>query len=174
MQSRITSGKGNTDKSVLDVVELSRNCVFICYFIYFSPSKLLSMDIAGGRVMAVMEVLERPEILQPDVLAQKFPEVFSDRAVTRAQTRRLGEVSDLSETLFATELFDRPASPLVSTQPTDETSDQVTPQWDKLTSETTTMTCSNLIVAQKDDASLARCFATALAPEIASGIFCAE
>ena len=130
---------------------------------------LLGNDIAGGRVMPVLEVLEHPEVLQPNVLAQKFPEVFSVCAVTRAQARSLGEVVVLSETMFVTELSDTPAFPLVSTQPTDEMSDQVKLQQDKLTSETTSklpMTRSNLIMAQKEDASLARCFASALAPEM--------
>jgi len=68
---------------------------------------LLGNDIAGGKVMPVLEVLEHTEILRPDVLAQKFPEVFSVCAVTRAQACSLGEVVDLSETMFATDCLIR-------------------------------------------------------------------
>ena len=63
---------------------------------------LLGNDIAGGKVMRVLEVQERPEILQPDVLAQDVPEVFPVCAVTRSQARSQNEAVDLLDTLFAT------------------------------------------------------------------------
>ena len=75
---------------------------------------LLGNNIAGGKVMPVLEVLERPEILQPDVLAHDFPEVFPVCVVTRAQARSLGETVVLPDTLFATELTGQTVSPPVS------------------------------------------------------------
>ena len=130
---------------------------------------LLGNDIAGGKVMPVLEVLERPEILQPDVLAQDFPEVFPVCVVTRAQARSLGEAVDLSDTLFATELTGQTISPPVFPQSTAEPSVQPKVQCDASTLETTRlpMVRSNLIAAQKEDVTLAKCFAAALAPESA-------
>ena len=130
---------------------------------------LLGNDIAGGKVMPVLEVLERPEILQPDVLAQDFPEVFPVCVVTRAQARSLGEAVDLSDTLFATELTGQTISPPVFPQSTAEPSVQPKVQCDTSTKETTRlpMVRSSLIAAQKEDVTLAKCFAAALAPESA-------
>lgn len=129
---------------------------------------LLGNDIAGGRVMPVLEVLERPKIILPDVLAQEFPEVFSVCAVTRAQARRLGEVVDLSETMFATESSDMPASLAEFIQPTNEKSDKLIhcnkPIFEKTHSP---VTRSDLIAAQKEDSTLAKCFALVVAPEMA-------
>ena len=130
---------------------------------------LLGNDIAGGKVMPVLEVLERPEILQPDVLAQDFPEVFPVCVVTRAQARSLGEAVVLSDTLFATELTGQTVSPPVFPQSTAEPSVQPKVQCDTSTKETTRlpMIRSNLIAAQKEDVTLVKCFDAALAPESA-------
>uniref|UniRef100_A0AAQ4PM80 Gypsy retrotransposon integrase-like protein 1 n=1 Tax=Gasterosteus aculeatus aculeatus TaxID=481459 RepID=A0AAQ4PM80_GASAC len=129
---------------------------------------LLGNDIAGGKVMPVLEILERPEILQPDVLAQDFPEVFPVCVVTRAQARSLGEAVVLSDTLFATELNGQTVSP-VFPQSAAEPSVQPKVQCDPSTKETPRlpMVRSNLIAAQKEDITLAKCFAAALAPESA-------
>ena len=125
---------------------------------------LLGNDIAGGKVMPVLEVLERPEILQPDVLAQDFPEVFPVCAVTRAQARSLDEAVDLSDTLFATELTDQTVSPPVLTKATAEPSVHLKMQCDTENFRLP-MSRKSLIAAQNEDVTLANCFAAALAPE---------
>ena len=61
---------------------------------------ILGNDIAGGQVVPVLEVLEHPDTLQSDVLEQEYPGVFPVCAVTRAQSRKMGDVVGLSDTFL--------------------------------------------------------------------------
>lgn len=61
---------------------------------------LLGNDIAGGRVLPVLEVLDFPDSSLSDELAGEFPETFPACVVTRAQSCRLGDVCDLSESVL--------------------------------------------------------------------------
>ena len=112
-------------------------------------------------------VLERPDFLQPDVLAQDFPEVFPVCAVTRAQAHIRDGAVDLSDTLFAAALSGQPVSPPVFSRATAEPSVQAGVECDTPIPEAIRLPIGrdSLIEAQKEDGSLAKCFAAALAPE---------
>ena len=62
---------------------------------------ILGNDIAGGKVLPVLEVLDIPEISSmSDRLAKEFPGVFPACVVTRAQSRRFGDMIDLEGTVI--------------------------------------------------------------------------
>lgn len=67
-------------------------------------------DLAGRKVMPILEVLDVPEVsCSSDKLKKKFPEVFSACAVTRAQARQFGDETDLSDS-FIVPVFTRETS----------------------------------------------------------------
>lgn len=73
-------------------------------------SVIMGNDLAGGRVLVTPDVTPVPIVIKrPDKLAQKYPEVFTSCAVTRAAAKRIKEESnddiDLSETFFEWCLF---------------------------------------------------------------------
>lgn len=57
---------------------------------------ILGNDIAGGRVMPLLEVCDKPDLSAPE----EFPEVFSLCAITRAQTRKFADADDLHSTFM--------------------------------------------------------------------------
>lgn len=64
-------------------------------------SIILGNDLAGGKVFPCPIVLDKPEVtVQPDVVAAHFPAVFPACAVTRAQSRKLDDVVNLSDSFM--------------------------------------------------------------------------
>ena len=62
---------------------------------------LLGNDIAGGNVTPVLEVSDNTESTPADKkLVQDFPYVYPACVLTRAQYRKLGDVVDLSGSMF--------------------------------------------------------------------------
>ncbi len=62
---------------------------------------ILGNDLAGGKVMPVIEVVDEPNVFcELDVLSETYPDVFPVCAVTRAQSRRVGDVVDLSNSFM--------------------------------------------------------------------------
>ena len=61
---------------------------------------ILGNDIAGGRVLPMLEVLDCPNTYAGDSLPEHYPGVFPVCAVTRAQSRVLEEVVDLSDSFL--------------------------------------------------------------------------
>ncbi len=62
---------------------------------------ILGNDLAGGKVMPVIEVVDEPNVFcELDVLSETYPDVFPACAVTRAQLRRVGDVVDLSNSFM--------------------------------------------------------------------------
>lgn len=62
---------------------------------------ILGNDLAGGRVLPVLEVLDKPVITSvSDELTQKFPEVFPACVLTRAQTKKMGTEFTLDDTFM--------------------------------------------------------------------------
>ena len=80
---------------------------------------LLRNDIAGGRMMLILEVLSSLNFSLSDDLASEFPEDFPAFVVMCAQCRRLSDVSDLMESVlcpvFTTDSVYCSNHPLVST-----------------------------------------------------------
>ena len=58
---------------------------------------IMGNDIAGGKVVPVLEVLDKSDHSLSNELAQSYPHVFPACAVTRAQARQEGEVVDYVE-----------------------------------------------------------------------------
>ena len=72
---------------------------------------LLGNDIAGGNVSPVLEVVDstKPETAN-DKMIQAFPHVFPACVLTRAQSRKLGDVVDLSDSFFVEPALKAPSS----------------------------------------------------------------
>lgn len=60
---------------------------------------ILGNDLAGGKVMPLLEVLDKPEVSVINEVGETYPHVFPMCAVTRAQLRSLKEV-ELNDTFF--------------------------------------------------------------------------
>ncbi|KAI2665733.1 Transposon Ty3-G Gag-Pol polyprotein [Labeo rohita] len=74
---------------------------------------ILGNDLAGGKVMPILEVLDKPAVSSaPDILTESYPEVFSACAVTRAQLRSAGDETVLADSfmapVFAGQIFSPP------------------------------------------------------------------
>ena len=79
---------------------------------------LLGNDIAGGSVTPVLEVSENPESTPADEkLVQDFPYVFPACVLTRAQSRKLGDVVDLSGSMFKSDEQDHTPPSCQSAEP---------------------------------------------------------
>ncbi|XDV36854.1 hypothetical protein PO909_006570 [Leuciscus waleckii] len=62
---------------------------------------ILGNDLAGGKVMSVIEVVEEPNAFcELEGLSETYYDVFPACAVTRAQSRRVGDVVDLSNSFM--------------------------------------------------------------------------
>uniref|UniRef100_A0A8K9V3F6 Gypsy retrotransposon integrase-like protein 1 n=1 Tax=Oncorhynchus mykiss TaxID=8022 RepID=A0A8K9V3F6_ONCMY len=61
---------------------------------------IMGNDIAGGKVVPVLEVLDKSDHSLSNELAQSYPHVFPACAVTRAQALQEGDVIDLSNTVL--------------------------------------------------------------------------
>ena len=62
-------------------------------------------EIAGRKVHPAPEVVDIPiSVSEPDVFAQKHPDVFSVCVLHRAQAHNQGQEVDFSESLFASAL----------------------------------------------------------------------
>ncbi|XP_043094185.1 uncharacterized protein LOC122344704 [Puntigrus tetrazona] len=65
---------------------------------------ILGNDLAGGRVLPVLEVLDNPVITPTSAeLTQRFPEVFPACVLTRSQTKRMGTEFTLDDTFMCTD-----------------------------------------------------------------------
>ncbi len=60
---------------------------------------ILGNDLAGGKVMPLLEVLDKPEVCVTNEVGEMYPHVFPMCAVTRAQLRNSKEV-ELSDSFF--------------------------------------------------------------------------
>lgn len=62
---------------------------------------ILGNDLAGGKVMPVIEVVDEPNAFcESEVLSETYPDVFPACAITRAQSRRVGDEVDLSNSFM--------------------------------------------------------------------------
>jgi len=63
---------------------------------------ILGNDLAGGKILPVLEVVEKPDAFSQLDVSHTYPEVFPACAVTRAQSRKVGDMVDLSDSVFIT------------------------------------------------------------------------
>lgn len=62
---------------------------------------ILGNDIAGGRVMPLLEVCDKPDLsASTDELSEKSPEVFPVCTITRAQAQKYSDAYDLQMACF--------------------------------------------------------------------------
>ncbi len=65
---------------------------------------ILGNDLAGGRVLPVLEVLDRPVITSvTEELTREYPEAFPACVLSRAQTRKMGTEFTLDDTFMCTD-----------------------------------------------------------------------
>lgn len=124
---------------------------------------IMGTDIAGGKVMPALEVLNDP-VTSPvtDTLSESCPEFFPACAVTRAQSRNLGDLVDLSDTVLAP-IFAYDESPMPVPKLSVSLEEQVDQSSDKVTSSEMLklpVNSAQLITAQKGDPSLVKCFSS--------------
>lgn len=62
---------------------------------------ILGNDLAGGKIMPVLEVVDKLDVFcKSEDLSNNYPDVFPACAVTRAQSRKVGNLVDLSDSFF--------------------------------------------------------------------------
>lgn len=116
---------------------------------------ILGNNLAGGKILPILELLESPELVQPDELVQRYPLIFPACAVTRAQSRKLGDVVDLSDSFMVPSLTEDPKP-----CPNKSSELEVLVSGDKTTSLLPlSITHSQLELAQIEDVTLKKCFA---------------
>ncbi|XP_021446108.2 uncharacterized protein LOC110509518 [Oncorhynchus mykiss] len=131
---------------------------------------LLGNDIAGGNVIPVLEVVDNPEIRTTDEkLVQAFPHVFPACVLTRAQSRKLGDVVDLASSIFENVKVEDNAQGMPSAMPTVFTplktkagENEIVPQLHDIL---LSVTPEKVIECQKEDTSLRKCFASVISIE---------
>lgn len=122
---------------------------------------IMGNDIAGGKVYPTPEVTKTPDPSPlPDVLNRQHPDVFPVGVLTRSQAHRQGEVVDLSGSVVGSMLE-------MDVMPSEE--GEVGPDAKELAQEVAEpapepaapplLTREALIIAQKADPSLTKCFA---------------
>lgn len=119
---------------------------------------ILGNDLAGGKVMPLLEVFNNPVVSdQPDELAKSFPETFPVCVVTRAQSRKT-EAEDLATSfispIFLSDMLPDASDKAVEKVPGSDTSGV------KLS-----VTRERVIAAQHEDRSLQKCIAAAVSAE---------
>lgn len=127
---------------------------------------ILGNDLAGGKVLPMMEVLDVPNLSSSsDEMCKSFPEVFSACAVTRAQSRKTGDEVELSDTLVAP-LFVEDVSPpqCVSVMSPDKplNSAYVGSKIGCSDSLKLSITREQIVTEQRNDPSLSKCLASAV------------
>lgn len=127
---------------------------------------IMGNDLAGGKVVPVLEVLDKPDAqLSADVLGTTFPDAFPACAITRAQSRRLGTMVDLADSVLAPMLNGEDIQ--CSTPVFPVSSDHDDGNKDKTMASSVDclrlpVTREELIAAQIEDVGLAKCFSSML------------
>ena len=131
-------------------------------------SLILGNDIAGGLVKPVVEVVTPPE--QPtacDNLQEEFPNSFPACVVTRAQAKKLGNVCDLEDSMFSSmlgaDVTELPPQSPVKEPDVNPSCVAVSPGEFSFP-----ITSDNLKTAQRQDASLAKCFSSVVTEDQAA------
>lgn len=134
---------------------------------------LLGNDIAGGVVTPMLEVVGSPESTSTDNdLVEAFPHVFPACVLTRAQSRRMGDMVDLAGSVFARSTAAQIVPTVATTTPMFSTTGKSTvgenvsaPQLHDIL---VMVTPARVIEYQKEDPSLRKCFASVVSPEEAN------
>lgn len=122
-------------------------------------------DIAGGLVLPVLEVYTPPsKPANLDDLGRVFPTAFPACAVTRAQSRRLGNVCDIEDSVFS-QIFSTDELVSVTPRPKSEKAKAMPPAAETESEFFLPVTGKTLKEAQKADTSLAKCFSTVVSLE---------
>ena len=125
---------------------------------------LLGNDIAGGNVTPVLEVTDSPESTPADDrLVQDFPHVFPACGLTRAQSRKLGDVVDLSCSVFESVVQGDPTPSSQSTDP--KVSTPVEGKAPQLHEIILSVTPEKVIECQREDSGLKKCFDSVVSAE---------
>lgn len=125
---------------------------------------IMGNHLAGGKVVPVLEVQYKPDVAScGDVLATTFPDAFPACVITRAQSRRLGSMVDLTDSVLAPMWTGEEVPCPTSVIP--GSSDKVAGEVEKTMVSSgdglrVPLTREKLIASQKEDRSLAKCFAT--------------
>lgn len=113
---------------------------------------ILGNDLAGGNVIPVLEVLDRPVITSvSEQFTQEYPEAFPACVLTRAQTRKMGTDFTLDDTFMCTD--DNIIN--AANHRSEETG---TGKVSSLPLPSLPITREKLIEAQQRDATLEKCF----------------
>ncbi|XP_073768826.1 uncharacterized protein [Danio rerio] len=120
---------------------------------------ILGNDIAGGRVMPLLEVCDKPDFSVSTDELSELSDVFPVCAITRVQTRKFDDADDLISTFMAPTMLN---DELIDPGKSDEKSK--TPNVEKIKLH---VTRDNLIAAQKDDFSLHKYFSSVVPADAA-------
>lgn len=128
-------------------------------------SFILGNDLAGGKVMPVLEVMDQPNVVSCDELSVNYPDTFPVCVLTRAQSKKVDNVYDLSESfiapVFAENVFPQPFEN--TSPPKGHIKSEI------LRSDSNTlnlpMSRKQIIAAQKEDESLVKCFTSVVSSD---------
>ncbi|KAG1952330.1 gag-pol fusion protein [Pimephales promelas] len=126
-------------------------------------SFILGNDLAGGKVMPVLEVMDQPNFVSCDELSVSYPDTFPACVLTRAQAKRVHDVVDLSESF----MVPVSAENVLPSENTSFSRGHLNADILRLDNSTLSVPMSRerIIVAQKEDESLAKCFASVISPD---------
>lgn len=126
-------------------------------------SFILGNDLAGGKVMPVLEVMDQPNFVSCDELSVSYPDTFPACVLTRAQAKRVHDVVDLSESF----MVPVSAENVLPSENTSFSRGHLNADLLRLDNSTLSVPMSRerIIVAQKEDESLAKCFASVVSPD---------
>lgn len=130
-------------------------------------SFILGNDLAGGKVMSSLEVLEKPILCSsPDDLSQVYPNVFTACAITHSQSRKADDV-DLSE-LFSVPVLKDEICPVQLKVDKQLESQNVLKDTSDISGIPLTLSVSReqICGAQREDKTLNKCFSSVILTEV--------
>lgn len=130
---------------------------------------ILGNDLAGGRILPVLEVVDKPDVFsQSEDLSKTFPDVFPACAVTRAQSRKVGNMVDLSDTLFLPLLAgDESLYTVTTSEQKNAQSEDISVKVSDADTLKLSVSREKISAAQKEDQSLVTSFKSAISLDLA-------
>ncbi len=124
---------------------------------------ILGNDLAGGKVMPVLEVVDKPDcFVGADDIADKYPDIFVANVVTRAQSQRIGNDITLNDSFISSLFAEESILPEPQVEEKGKKSGNLVKDVEVFT---VPVTRRRLVTEQRNDPSLVKCFSAAEHPK---------